>query len=248
MNARPTLISRPTRRQAGADEILGWIGGLGFTLLLFLALAHFEHGSADEPETEMEELKMVTMPLEAPPPPPRIVEQTSAAPEMPPLAGIEIAASDSPVRIAVVPPELEAMAPQTTTPPRVILPFRHFHTELKPKMETAVDAKHVYRTSEVDQPPVAINRTVPPVPKEVFGDASTLRVVFFLLIEPNGDVSSTRIAQSSGSPEFDRIVADTVRQEWQFSPAVRRGKKVRCLARQSFRINLNGGGSPFEIP
>jgi TonB family protein len=247
MNLHSSLSQESTGLQAGGDEILGWIGGAGFTFLLFFGMAHFEHAGADESAAEIADLRMVSMPLDPPPPPPRTTEPMTAPADMPPFAGIEVAASESPVRIAVVPPDLQMLVQATPHPPRALVPFRHFHTEFKPQMEVTVDPRHVYRTSEVDQPPVAINRVVPPVPKPVFGDAAVLRVVLLVVIEPNGAVSSARVSQSSGQSEFDKIVVETVINEWEFTPAIRRGKKVRCLAQQNVRVRL-GAGSPFEIP
>ena len=68
-----------------------------------------------------------------------------------------------------------------------------------------------------------------------------------LLIDVRGRVESARVLQSSGNARFDEIVARTVKDEWLFSPGVRRGKKVRVLAEQGFRITFPGGGSPFSL-
>jgi hypothetical protein len=53
------------------------------------------------------------------------------------------------------------------------------------------------------------------------------------------------VVESSGNAKFDEIFARTVRDQWLFSPAIRRGKKVKCLAQQWFRVNFTSG-SPFE--
>jgi len=245
--SRPASLSvRPTGPQSGSDEVVGWIGGLGFTFLLFFTLAHFEDAGPRDSPVDIQELRMVSIPLEPPPPPPRTVETNPAPAELPPFAGIELGASDSPVHIAVVPPDLEALVQTTTTPPRALLPFSHFHTEFKPRIEVEADVRHVYQESEVDQPPTALVRIAPPVPNRLFGDARSLRVVLLLLIEPDGRVASARVVRSSGQPEFDTIVAQTVTESWEFTPALRRGKAVRCLAQQPFRVNL-GSGSPFDV-
>jgi TonB family protein len=247
MNRFATLAQGPASRPAGRDELAGWAGGLGFTFLLFFGMAHLENLGTGTPPAEIEDLRMVSIPLEPPPPPPRVIETAPAPAELPPLAGIELGASDSTVHIAVVPPDLERLVQASPVPPRALVPFTHFHTEFKPRLDVATDVQRVYRESEVDQPPTAIVRVAPAVPKQLFGDANSLRVVLLLLIEPNGSISSVRVARSSGQPEFDTIVAQTVKEGWEFTPAIRRGKKVRCLAQQPFRVNL-GGGNPYEIP
>lgn len=246
MSPLAQLSDRLNGAHAGRDEIAGWMGGLAFTFLLFFGMAKFEHTGAGAEAPAIEDLRAVSIPLEPPPPPPpRLAEP--APPEVTPLTGIELGASDSPVRIAVVPPDLETFVQAPTLPPRAVMPVTHFHTEFKPRIDVESDVRHVYQESEVDKVPVALVRVAPPVPNRLFGDARSLRVVLLLLIEPNGRISSARISQSSGQPEFDAIVAQTVRESWEFTPAIRKGKRVRCLAAQPFRVNL-GSGSPYELP
>lgn len=242
-----THLETAERLQGGRDELAGWIGGLAFTFLLFFGMAHVEHAGADPMPAAIEDLRMVSVPLEPPPPPPVHVAEPAPA-GIPPLTGIELGASDSTVRLAVVPPDLERLVPAPALPPRAAVPFARFHTEFKPRIDIEADVRHVYQESEVDKVPVALVRVAPPVANRLFGDARSLRVVLLLLIEPTGRVSSARVAQSSGQPEFDAIVARTVKESWEFTPAIKRGKRVRCLAAQPFRVNLAGGSSPYELP
>lgn len=245
MSSSVQLSERLHGSPAARDELAGWIGGLGFTFLLFLGMAKVEHVGADAPPPAIEDLRMVSIPLEPPPPPPRVAEPAPA--DLPSLAGIELAASDSAVRVAVVPPDLETLVRPPVLPPRAVVPFARLHTEFKPRVDVEADIRHVYRESEVDKVPVALVRVAPPIPSRLFGDARSLRVVMLLVIEPSGRVSSARVSQSSGNAEFDAIFAQTVRESWEFTPALRKGKRVRCLATQPFRANL-GGGSPYELP
>jgi TonB family protein len=90
-------------------------------------------------------------------------------------------------------------------------------------------------------------RTVPPIPDDVRGGAATLRVKLLLLVSRDGKAESARVLESSGNPAFDAIVARTMQNEWMFSPAIRRGKKVRVLAQQAFRVTFSGGTSPFDV-
>ena len=232
-------------RPAAREEAVGLLIGAGFTLALFLGMARFEYFSAAEPVAEIEDLRMAAVPLEPPPPTPRTEEQLPEA--VLPFTGIEVEASDSPVSIAVVPPDLEALIPATMSPPGARIQLSALHTELKPRMEVEFDARHVYQDTEVDQKPRALVRTVPPIPPDVQGNAPTLRVGLLLLIGQNGRPESARVLESSGNPRFDAIVCNTVRDEWLFSPAIRRGKKVRVMAQQAFRINFTGGTSPFSL-
>jgi hypothetical protein len=235
-------------RQAAGEEFVGLLLGAGFTLALFVGLAHFENFGTAAPVVEIEDLRMTAMPLEPPPPPPQLEESAPVPPEVLPLSGLEVGAADSLVSVAVVPPDLESLIPATASPPTVRIQFAELHSEFKPKVSIETDLRHVYQDSEVDQRPHELVRTVPLITADVRGDAPTLRVGLLLLIGLDGKPESARVVQSSGNPRFDAIVATTVRDEWLFSPALRRGKKVRVLAQQAFRINFTSGGSPLALP
>ena len=230
---------------AAREEAVGLLLGTGFTLALFLGMARFENFSAAEPVAVIEDMRMAALPLEPPPPTPRIEEPVPVAAL--PFAGLEVGATDSPVAIAVVPPDLEALVPAMTNPPGARIQFDVLQTELKPRMELEADNRHIYQDTEVDQKPRAVVRTVPPIPPDVRGDAPTLRVGLVLLIGQNGKPESVRVMESSGNPRFDALVANTMRDEWLFSPAIRRGRKVRVMAQQAFRINFTNGASPFSV-
>ncbi len=245
MNHATTMGGRRGPRQSAGEDFLGLLIGAGFTFALFLGLARFEHFGAAQPVAAIEDLRIAAIPFDPPPPPPRPVEQVPEADV--PLAGLEIAASDSPVSVAVVPPDLERLMSTSPTLPRAKVQFGALPAELKPKLDTSFDVRHVYQESEVDQKPHSLVRTVPPIPPEVRGAAPTLRVEVLLLIGVDGRAENVRVVGSSGNARFDAIVADTVRDEWVFSPGLRRGKKVRVLAHQAVRVNFNGSGSPFDV-
>lgn len=242
----PELPS-PRPGQVVKDEAAAWLIGAGFSLLLFLGMAHFENFGAAEPTIEIEDLRMAAFAIEPPPPPPKLEEQVQVAKAVLPFSGLEVGATDSPVSIAVVPPDLETLVPATPIPPRAQIEFGLLHAELKPKVNVEIDRRHIYQDTEVDQKPRAMVRTVPPIPREVSGEAPTLRVMLLLLIGPDGKPESVRVAESSGNAKFDAIVARTVQEEWLFSPGIRRGKKVRVMAQQAFRVNFSGASSPFHL-
>lgn len=246
MNSLSTFAEVPGARQAAGEEAVGLLIGTGFTFALFLGMAYFENFGAAEPVAEIEDVRMAAMPIE-PPPPPRLEQPAQVPQEVLPLSGLEVGASESPVSIAVVPPDLESLIPAETSPPKARIQFGVLHAEFKPKVSVEVDVRHIYQDTEVDQRPRALVRTVPPIPPDVSGNASTLRVVLLLLIGRDGKPESARVAESSGNPRFDAIVANTVKEEWVFSPGIRRGKKVRVMAQQAFRINFSGGSSPFTL-
>lgn len=68
-----------------------------------------------------------------------------------------------------------------------------------------------------------------------------------LIIDTAGAVQSIRVLKSSGNLKFDNIVLECVRDEWEFSPAVRKGKKVRCMVQQLVWYKWTDSGSPFTL-
>lgn len=222
-----------------ADEWWGWLAGGAFTLGLFLALAHFAELGPHTAPAEFDDLRQVSVPFTAPPPPPRpLDQQLEEAADLPPLAGIEPGASDSAVHLTVVPPEFAALLPEAPLPPRATAQIGRLHTDLKPRIDVVVDPRHVFQVTEVDQPPRAVVRAAPAIPRKLFGDARVLRVVLLLLIDQSGRAVDTRVLESSGNAQVDALAMQSVAEDWQFSPAIRRGKKVRCLAQQGFRFVL----------
>ena len=94
------------------------------------------------------------------------------------------------------------------------------------------DFNHIYQQSEVDQIPVAVVKTIARVPSRVHDNLNQLRCTLVLVIEPTGEITDIKVIRASASPKFDALVMDCVQNEWQFSPAVRKGKKVRCMVQQ----------------
>ena len=245
MNPLPSLNDARSARQAAGDEVAGLLIGTAFTFALFFGMAHFEYFGPAEPVAAIEDMQMATVPLEPPPPPPRTEERVPD--EIPPLSGIEIAAADSPVSIAVLPPELANPVSGEMIPPRARIPTGLLYSDLKPKADVGLDIRHVYQEAEVDQLPRALVRTTPSFPPEVSSKASFLRVTLIVVINQEGKAESARVEQSSGNLLFDEIVAKTVQQEWLFSPAMRHGRKVRVMAKQGFRVVFSTRNSPFDI-
>lgn len=228
------------------DEVLSVLAGLAFTGGLFFGIAHFEHTGAGEPPVEIEDLRMMSIPVD--PPPPRVVEQPPAAEAAAPFAGLEIGATDSPVKIAVMPPDIAALMPVTDVAPAAVIQSSQLYSSFKPKMDLAVDFNRVFQHTEVDQKPTVLSRPNPRIPKHVRKDAEMLRVSLLVLIDARGGVSSVRVLKPSGNEAFDQIVAQSVRTEWAFTPATKHGRKVRCLLQQAVTVTWKrGGGDPFTL-
>jgi TonB family protein len=241
-----TAIFHPAARAAAIrEEAAFWGAGLVFTFALFFVLAHVENVGGQQPAIDIEDLPMVSIPFEPPPAPPNVA--APAPRELMPMADLDIEASDSPVKVAVVPPDIAALVPAARIPPQATVSLG-FHTDFKARARVEVDADphRVYQEADVDQRPHALVRVAPKVPMELFGKAPMLRVTLLVVIDADGRAAGTHIKKSSGQPTFDDLVAQTVKDQWLFSPAIRRGKKVKCLAEQELRFKLSGG-SPFDV-
>ena len=226
----------------------GLLGGAAFTFVLFFGMAYFGNFSTNPPSDEIEEARTISLPLEPLPPLPTVVQSADTTAEASvPFSGIEIGASNSPVSIAVVSAAFETLLQNTANMPQAKIQFNTLRTDLKPKLNLDADVRHVFQQTEVDQLPHAIVRTMPDFPPDVKGSAPALRVVLLILIDQQGTAESVRLVQSSGNPKFDELVVRAIKEEWKFSPAIRRGKQVRVLAQQVFRVKFTNGTSPFNI-
>ena len=227
-----------------ADEALYVSLGAGLTFVLFLGIAHFEMVKTPDIPVEIEDLRVAAAVPE--PPPPRPEDRSEQVEPAVPLTGIDIGASDSPVKLAVVPPDLSKLMPPAELPPRATIQFGQIMADLRPKTGGGGEFQHIYQQNEVDQPPLAVVKTVARVPSSVRDNAESLRVTLLLVIDTEGAVTSIRVMRPSGNARFDGIVLECVRDEWQFSPAIRKGRKVRCMVQQLVWYKWTSG-SPFTI-
>jgi TonB family protein len=228
-----------------AEEAFCILAGSILTFGLFFGIARFESVRAVAPPSDIEDLHVAS--AIADPPPPRPEEHIEPQDTVAPLTGIEIAASESPVKLTVVPPDLDKIIPSSELPPKAAIQFSQLLTDLKPKAGMAGDFEHIYQQNEVDQVPKALVKTIARVSKRARDEASELRVTLVLIIDTAGAVQSIRVLRSSGNLKFDNIVLECVRDEWEFSPAVRKGKKVRCLVQQLVWYKWSDSGSPFTL-
>jgi TonB family protein len=227
-----------------AEEAFCVLVGGALTFGLFFGIARFESVRPAAP-VEIEDLHAASAVPEPPPPKPQ--ERTEPQDLVVPLTGIEIAASESPVKLAVVPPDLDKIIPQSELPPRATIQFNQLLTDLRPKASISGEFQHIYQQNEVDQAPKAVVQTIARVSSRARDNAEQLRVNLLLVIGTTGEVQSIRVMRQSGNPKFDKIVLECVRDEWQFSPAVLRGKKVRCLVQQTVWYKWTGSSSPFTL-
>jgi TonB family protein len=227
-----------------AGEALCLTLGAGLTFALFFGVARFENVRPAAAPPEIEDLHVASAISE--PPPPKREELIQPQEVIAPLTGIEIAASESSVKIAVVPPDMDRLVPPMDLPPRATIQFNQLLTDLRPKVGITGDFQHIYQQNEVDVAPKAVVTTIARVSKRLRDDVDSLRVTLVLVIDPEGAIQSIRVLRASGNPKFDEVVLECVRDEWEFSPAIKKGKKVRCMVQQLVWYKWTDG-SPFML-
>lgn len=240
MNEPPQLPFTLPGLGPGARLLCALAGG-GCAALIFgtLALSRAPAEVAEEPDVFV--ARQVSIPLDEPPPP--VETEPVAVSALASPIRLEIAASStSSVRIQV--PDLPSMPTVQEPPaarPTVTARFDIAHSVARPTMETGeIDSRRVFDRAEVDQQPVALQRVQPRIS---YGDAlaaDTPRTTMLLIVNTDGSVGEVRILQSAKDDYFDRMMVEAIRQ-WKFSPAVRKGRKVRCWVQQSITIQLTTG-------
>ncbi len=218
--------------------------GAAFTFVLFTGVAVFENVRPPAPQPEIEDLRIVASVFV--PPPPKPVEETSEVESVVPLSGLEVGPSDSTVKVAVIPQDLSKILPIDELPPKATIQFGQVMAELKPKMGFGADIEHIYQASEVDVKANAIVRTNPKIPSRIREDIDEVHVVLLVVIDADATLSSARVLRSSGNATLDKTVLECVRDEWEWSAAIRKGHKVRQLVQVPVWIKWSAA-SKFSI-
>jgi hypothetical protein len=239
-------LSLPVARAAGANgpfaRAMSLLLGVGFTMALFVGIAHYQRTEPRNLQPDLDELRVAIVPPE-PPPPPRVLDPVSE-PDVAPMVGFELDPSDSGVKIAVSRPEAAVLLPEDLSKAPPIGARVDFWASYRPRMDVLSDPNHVFDKSEVDQVPTVLARTNPEVPSEIAGGAVYLSCALLAIINADGAIGSIRLETSSGNPRFDALIAENFR-DWTFSPAVKGGRKVRCLIEQAIRVKCSPD-SPLE--
>ena len=136
------------------------------------------------------------------------------------------APSTSSVRIAPTPIPITQLI--TVAKPSMSLQFTFDPGEFRPGGgDWQPDVDHVFQRSEVDQQVVAVFKKAPRIPTTLLREVKNPRVTVLFVVNTDGSVENVRLLRGQ-QPEFDRLIMDAI-SEWRFRPAMRKGKKVRCM-------------------
>jgi TonB family protein len=230
----PETGGRAARVRSGAFSLLL---GLAFTVLLFGGIAYFERTAPAAPPVEFSDLGVAVLPLEPPPVP--AMESAAVAVE-PTGPGFELAPSESPVKLAVVPPPLETVLAEDLSKMPAASFTLGLPADFRPKAIARGDPQHVFQRMEVDMPASLLVRTVPTVSRRIMDGNSALHLTFFWIVEIDGTVSNASVASSSGNEQLDALMLDMIRNSV-FSPAMKGGRKVRMMTQQRIDIRWSDG-------
>jgi protein TonB len=89
----------------------------------------------------------------------------------------------------------------------------------------------------MDSPPTPVNRLPPQYPSALLKKGIGGKVVVSCVVDESGNLSSSRIKQSSGQPELDKAALAAVAR-WKFKPATRGGKKVKATCNIPFTFEV----------
>ncbi len=212
-------------------------------MAIFLGIARMAHQHPDRAPADLSDLRAVALPLD-PPPPPDVVHEEDLPPTTN-IANFEASLAESPVKITVVPPDLAAMMPPPQAAPPASIQVGQLYQEFRPKLAMMPVEKKIYQAVEVDELPKVLDRVLPQVSRRVRDDAESLHVTLIFVVDIDGTVRNVRLLKGSGNREFDDIMTQNI-QQWTFSPAIRKGVRVRCLIQQSVTVVWQGG-SPFQL-
>lgn len=234
------LKDPPSTKRAMPARLLNaisFVAGAGFSIGLFLSIAHFlnvQEQAAPQVEDDLETVSLAMLP---PPPPPKPDDKPAVVEEVYdaiPL-GFQEEPSASPVKIAPSPPSYEQLLPISQMPAQAVTGIVGMDTSFKPKIDVTFDTDHVYQRSEVDKPPFVISRPDPAVPASLQQNNRGLSVLLIFVVDAHGVAGKPHILRSSGNSEFDSIIAENI-CEWTFAPAIKKGKPVRCMVQQLVRV------------
>jgi hypothetical protein len=224
----------------GAVDLVSLVLGIGFTLALFFGIAHVQNLGTPPTPLPPEDIRVE----DYQPPAPSADTVYRAEPDEAPMSGFELAPSSSDTSIAVGPLNPDSLVQGDLEKAPVVSVSAGSLSGPAGRIDYLANPRHVFDKSGVDQVPVVLARTDPDVPRYVSAGANVLACTIMSIINADGSIGLARILKPSGNPGFDALIISNFR-EWTFSPALKRGKKVRCLIEQYIRVKCSTK-SPLE--
>jgi TonB family protein len=215
--------------------------GAAASSVIFLGIAHSRRLGLDRPAPPMDDIMSIALPSAPPPPPPPPEQRYEDGGPAPNAIQLDASPSNSPIRVEAVPVVLDTVAAPVIRAVAVI------PTDFAPhvlRSDLEFDSSHIWETTQVDQRPVLVWRKELHVPPTLWASIADPRITFIWVVNTDGTVENVHI-EHPVEPEFDALVLDVVKSA-QFTPALRKGRKVRCWLQQQFIVK-GPHSNPFDL-
>jgi hypothetical protein len=221
-------------------RVFSLAAGVAVSSVIFLGIAHSRRLGLDRPSPPMDDIMSIALPSTPPPPPPTEQRYEVSGPA-PNAIQLDTSPANSTVRIEAVPVALDAVAAPIIRAVPVI------PTEFTPHVMRAdleFNANHIWEPTQVDQKPALLWRKELHVPASLYRTIKDPRITLIWVVNTDGTVENLHIERPV-EPTFDELVTDVVRTS-QFTPAIRKGRKVRCWVQQEIYVK-SPQSNPFEV-
>lgn len=235
LEAEPAPIGRAVASVAGSLVLAGG---------LFFGLAKTHESAPPDAPPGFDDLEAAVAPVDLPPPPPRR-ELTAPVPIGTPFHFPLESVQDAAVRIQVEPAPvrpIDVSAPLAR--PGISARFNLAAASLVPRETVTADVDRIYDRSEVDQRPVVVYRKKPNVTRDHLARVPNRRVMLMFVVNKNGQVENVHLLQSSQDVAYDELLLEAI-ADWEFKPAIRKGKTVRSWVQLPVTVRYQAG-TPFE--
>ncbi len=91
--------------------------------------------------------------------------------------------------------------------------------------------------ADMDSPPTPVNRMPPQYPSTLLKRGIGGKVVITCVVDVKGNITSSKVKQSSGQAELDKAALQAV-SRWKFKPARRGGKPIQATCNIPFTFEV----------
>ncbi len=211
------------------------LGSMVVSGLILIGISQAQKTSIGETPAPVEELRAIAVDSPPPPPPP---PNAIAEPLPPEALDIEPLPTESLIQVSAT------LAPPAPPMPRLPeIRFDAHMDELRPsELSRRADGDRLFQVSEVERRPTVLYREPPKYLSSALEGMVNPSVTLMFIVTATGVAEEIRVVDAP-TQDLGQIMVESVRA-WKFRPALREGRPVRCLVRQSvFLVAPNRG--PF---
>lgn len=216
-------VTAPSEGSAG-KRLLTMLGSIVVSGLILIGISQAQKTSVGETPAPIEELRAIAVDSPPPPPPP---PESPAEPLPPESLDIEPLPTESLIQVVAT------IAPPAPPMPR--LPEIRFDAnmdELRPSdLSRRHDGDRLFQVSEVERRPTVLYREPPKYLASALEGMTNPSVTLMFVVTATGVAEEIRVVDAP-TQDLGQIMVESVRA-WKFRPALREGRPVRCLVRQS---------------